>query len=510
MPFRKDTSILYYNPKPATPWKQRKYFLHPVRMYRVVAPRLSSRKVNILEKAVLGMYRAGITEAIEISQHLDIGKDLTALILTQLTERQYIDLRGNLTRKGQRILEDETWITQDAIAGFIFQDPWMGDLFPRFVEREEYVDTRFNESGFPELILGTTGKPSYQSAFLPQVKNTIERQPSPTEIIDAVRQHQRTLRNLSSIKIDDEDWVFEEIPNLDRVAFIDEEPTDVWLATCIYVPDNLSSANIWNVCDPFGLGDSPWLLRKLEKYRREGVVQGLEKFLINMLGDQRSVEFDNLEDWLSLADREARLVVENKLSPVIRKWEELFEDLVALERSLLEAKELTDSRILLDKLEDVLTKSQKAAERLFKVLQQDYPTRGYAARLSERRELNKQPLNDYARDAGFDEPLPEKLLSVDRNSIRRAADYGNGSLRALILATLLTTPNNPTHPLRLLAKAYPNILHLLDELAEKRNAAAHASNRRMSSELCELADLEQYIDTTYKLIAGTLQLSYQL
>jgi hypothetical protein len=36
-------------------------------MYRVVAPRVSSHKVNILEKAVLGMCRAGITEAAKLS-----------------------------------------------------------------------------------------------------------------------------------------------------------------------------------------------------------------------------------------------------------------------------------------------------------------------------------------------------------------------------------------------------------------------------------------------------------
>ena len=67
MPLGKDTSVLYYNPLPNVRWSQRKYLLYPVRMYRVVAPRVSSHKVNILEKAVLGMCRAGITEAAKLS-----------------------------------------------------------------------------------------------------------------------------------------------------------------------------------------------------------------------------------------------------------------------------------------------------------------------------------------------------------------------------------------------------------------------------------------------------------
>ncbi len=509
MPFRKDTSVLYYNPLPNVRCSQRKYLLYPVRMYRVVAPRVSSRKVNILEKAVLGMCRAGITEAAKIGHHLDIGKDLTALIISQLADRYYVDSRGNLTQKGQKVLEDETFIAQEATAGFIFQDPWTGDLFPRFAEREDYADVRLN-SGVLELILGTTGKPNYQRPFMPQVKNTIEQQPSPSEIIKAVEKHERTLKNVMRIKDDDDDtWVFEKLPTLDRVSFIDDEPTDLWLATCIYVPEDSSSANVWNVCDPFGLGDSPWLLHKLEKHRKNQTIQGLEKWLLNMLGDQRKEPFNNLDDWLTRADGAACLQVENKLTPAIRKWEELFDDLVALERLYIEAEEVTDCKILLGKLEDILTKSQKVAERLLKMLQQDYPTKGKANRLSDRRELNRQPLNDYAENAGFRQPLPPGLLSVDRNSIRKAADYGNGSLRTLILATLLATPDNSTHPLRLAAQQYPDLLHLLDELAEKRNAAAHSSNQRGDTQPRELADLARQIDAAYRLVAGTLQLSYQ-
>lgn len=513
MPFRKDTSVLYYNPLPNVRWSQRQYLLYPVRMYRVVAPRVSSRKVNILEKAVLGMCRAGITEAAKIGHHLDIGKDLTALIISQLADRYYVDSRGNLTQKGQKVLEDETSIAQDVTAGFIFQDPWTGDLFPRFAEREEYADVRLNNSGFPELILGTTGKPNYQRAFMPQVKNTIERQPSPTEIIQAVAKHERTLKNLIRSKDDDDDddnsWLFEKLPNIERVSFIDDEPTDLWLATCIYVPEESSSANVWNVCDPFGLGDSASLLHTLEKHRKNQTIQGLEKLLLNMLGDQRKEQFNNLDDWLTRADGAACLQVEDKLTPAIRKWEELFDDLVALERLYIEAEEVTDCKILLGKLEDILTKLQKVAERLLKMLQQDYPTKGKADRLSDRRELNRQPLNDYAENAGFKQPLPPGLLSVDRNLIRKAADYGHGSLRALMLATLLATPDNSTHPLRLAAQQYPDLLDLLDELAEKRNAAAHSSNQRGDTQPRKLADLARQIDAVYRLVAGTLQLSYQ-
>ena len=509
MPFSKDDRILYYNPRPKDRWSQQRYLLYPVRRYRVSSP-IPFRQVNILEKAVLGMCRAGVVEAAEIGRHLLIDKDLAALIVSQIADLQSVDSRGNLTERGKKNLEDETSIAQDVKTGFIFQDPWTGDLFPRFVEREQYADVRFNGSGFPELVLGTTGNPNYQSAFMPQVKNIIERQPSPPEIIKAVLEHKKTLNNVRrSVGGDDDDWTFEKIPNIDRVTFIDDEPTDLWLATCIYVPEDLSSGYPWNVCDPFGLGNSPWLLRKLERHLKNGTIPGLEKFLLNILSDRQKEPFNNFDDWLILADRKARLQVENKLSPAIRKWEELFEDFVTLERSCIEAEKVTDSKILIDKLEDILTKSQKAAERLLKHFQQDYPTKGKAERLSERRQLNHQTLNNYAKNAGFTQPLPPGLLSVDRNSIRKAADYGNGSLRALILATLLVTPDHSTHPLRLAAQACPDLLHLLDELAAKRNTAAHNSNQGDDTQPRKLSDLASQIDTVYRLVAGTLQLSYQ-
>jgi hypothetical protein len=510
MPFSKDNRILFYEPRSKDRWSQRRYLLYPVRMYRVSSP-IPSRQVNILERAVLGMCRAGVVEAAEIGDHLLIDKDLAALIVSQIANLQYVDSRGNITERGRKNLENETSIAQDVKTGFIFQDPWTGDLFPRFVESEQYADVRFNSSGFPELILGTTGNPKYQSAFMPQqVRDVIERQPSPIEVIKAVSQHKKTLNNVRrSVGGDDDDWTFDKIRDLYRVTFIDDEPTDLWLATCIYVPEDLSSGYPWNVCDPFGLGNSPWLLSKLERHLKNGTIPGLEKFLLNILGDRQKEQFNNFDDWLTLTDRKARLQVEYKLSPAIRRWDKLFEDLVTLERSCIEAEQVTDSKILIGRLEDILTKSQKAAERLLKMLQQDYPTKGKSERLSERRELNHQTLNDYAKNAGFKEPLPPGLLSVDRNLIRKAADYGNGSLRALILATLLVTPDHSTHPLRLAAQACPDLLHLLDELAEKRNAAAHNSNQGDNIQSRKLADLIPQIDTIYRLVAGTLQLSYQ-
>jgi hypothetical protein len=507
MAFRKDTSILFYDPRPSVRYSQRQYFLYPVRMYRVIAPRVSSRKLNILEKAVLGICNTGVVEADIIGEHLNIGKDLVGLIITQLSDRGLINSRGLPTAHGLKILEDETLISQDAVAGFVFQDPWTGELLPRFAERESYAEVRFNDAGFPELVLGTTGKPDYRRPFMPiNITDTIRIQPSPSDILNAIRQHHRALRNSSQSNDYDEDtWMLQQVPYLERISFIDEEPIDLWLTTCLYTPENVFSANIWNVCDPFGVSDSPWLRRRFEKHEREQTIKGLQKLLLNMVGKQRHEADIGFADWVESANREASLQVEQKLTVEIRRWQDLLERLVTVEQAYLEAKELENSKSIYAKLDNILVEAQKAAECVFHLLQKNYPTKDCWKHLSRKdREFNRNFLNQVAEKIGFMTPLPHPLLSVDCNYIKLAADSGKQSLRPHVLAALLTAINYPEHPLRSLAQKYPSFLQELDELAKLRNQSGHASNQQLN-----LSDIEQQIDTVYKLVATTLQLSYQ-
>jgi hypothetical protein len=79
-----------------------------------------------------------------------------------------------------------------------------------------------------------------------------------------------------------------------------------------------------------------------------------------------------------------------------------------------------------------------------------------------------------------------------------------------MLAALLASPDNSAHPLRLASQRHPDLLHLLDQLADKRNSyAGHATSQYATAQPLELSDITQQIDTVYKLVAATLQLSYQ-
>ncbi len=508
MDFKKETQIINYNPRSSTRWSKRRYLLLPAWCYRVVAPKVSTRKINILEKAVLGMCRVGAFTAVEIGEKLDIGSDLAALIIKQLSDRGFINRQGLLTDKGLDILETENLETQDLVAGFIFQDVWTGELFPRFMERQEYIDVKFNHDGYPDLVFGTTGKPNYQRAYMPlPVDNTIKKQPSASEILQAVRKHSKALRYQNSEdREDDEDaWNFEQVPNLKRISFVEEEPIPIWLSTFIYLPENEFTSTSWNICDPFGLGDSPRLRRKLEiQINKNSTLRGLKKLIQEMIGEYVDESGTDFNDFMQMINDEAVSRVEDKLTLDIRKWDDLFDDLVAMERSHIQAKELENQKYLTDKLDDILIKAQKTIERLFLIISNQYPTNDNWKIISkDDRKYNKSILNGITEKLGFDIPLPNSLLYVKQGKIKSASDYGEGSLRSHILAALLTARNDSNHPLYSVAQKAPNMLIRLNTLAELRDKSGHSTSQKL-----ELSEVSQQISTVYDFVASMLIINY--
>lgn len=508
MDFKKETQIINYNPHSSTRWSKRRYLLLPAWCYRVVAPRVSSRKINILEKAVLGMCRVGAFTAVEIGEKLDVGSDLAALIIKQLSDRGFINRQGLLTEKGLNILESENLETQDLVAGFIFQDVWTGELFPRFMERQEYIDVKYNNDGYPDLVFGTTGKPNYQRAFMPlPVDNTIKKQPSSSEILQAVRKHSKALRyqNYEDRDDDDDAWNFEKVPNLKRISFVEEEPIPIWLSTFIYLPENEFTSTSWNICDPFGLGDSPRLRRKLEiQIKKNSTLRAVQKLIQEMIGEYADESGTDFNDFMQIINEEAEFIVEDKLTLDIRKWDSLFDDLVAMERSHIQAKSLDNQKYLIDKLDDILIKAQKTIERLFLIIREEYPTNDNWKIISQNdRKHNKSILNGIADKLGFDIPLPNSLLYVKWGKIKSASDYGVGSLRSHLLTALLTARNDSNHPLYLVAQKAPDMLTRLNTLAELRDKSGHSTSQQL-----ELSEISQQISKVYDFVASMLKINY--
>ncbi|MEB3220272.1 MAG: hypothetical protein VKN72_29115 [Nostocales cyanobacterium 94392] len=509
MKFNQNTPILYYEPKSQQGWRDRRFFLYPVWMYRVVAPRTTYNKLNILEKAILGLSNAGVQSAEEIGMYLGIHEDLAAHIISELINRKLIDNYGIPTGQGKQLLDDEIFTTEEPVAGYVFQDVWTNELMPRFIDTEERADTRLNASGFPELNLGSIGKPNYQTLVMPKVDNVSCQTPSAKDILKAVHRHSKAIEKLASNtpenddNIPEESWHDSQLHSLKRISFIEEDPIPVWLATFLYIPQDDPD---WLVCDPFGLGDSLWLRKAINRQFEKNNFRELQKRILGMIKkDPDQQEF--LAYILKEYNSKAQQTVEFKLTVGIKRWQDIYSLLVGMEINRAKIGDLYSSGQQDSEIKSCLVECQKVGEQVFNYIRPKYLPNNEWGNLSNRdKQGNQQFINNLAKKIGFVVPLPTTLTNVNKNKVRTASEYGNQSLRPHMLAALLATRIFPNHPLYHLAEEHPNILTQLDKLAGLRDDSSHASSR--ASPTITVAEVDHCIHSIYCLVANILNLPY--
>ena len=167
--FGPETPVLSYGPRPhADPGgrNDREWLLWPAWAFRVVAPEPRPRGVNLLQKAVLGVLRASRLTAAELGAHLGVHPELAAFVVTELQTERWIDAAWTVTRRGIEVLEEDRELSTKLVPGWVFRDPWNGNLWPFVASSLEYAPTELDERGYPVLLLGSTGRPWRQSAWM--------------------------------------------------------------------------------------------------------------------------------------------------------------------------------------------------------------------------------------------------------------------------------------------------------------------------------------------------------
>ena len=507
--FRRDAPVLHFGPRlPKDPstnqrmrWSERRFVLWPALMYRVVAPEVHDRTLNVLQKAVLGMCRAGVTISQRIGERLHIHADLAALIYLELRERRLLASNGLPTQNGRDLFEEETLDARRMITGHVFQDPWTGDLWPRFLERLDYGELHQNpNSGFPDLVLGSKGKPRRERAFMVRPGDlALPPAPGASEIVRATRRHRAALRRSDSYESADEDDTFTHAGSvvLERVSLVDDRPTPVFVTSFIYLPESGDIAGEWHACDPFGLGVSPTLRRALEREMRSS--SGLHAVLEGMIGRSLDEQIQEQQRWAGEIRAMAINNVEKALSISARDLPH-YEDLVALEHAHVEAELLGDA-CPDHKLRALVGDARRALEATFSAIFQRHPPRQVWRRVY----ADHRPVEDEvycqgvyeasAKAVGFHVPLPEALARVKPNHVK-AACYpdGNWRLRGAIVAAVLAARDDRVHPLRRAAAQEPKLLELLDGVA-RAGGAVHAGADRpaLQSVLSVVADVHRAV-----------------
>lgn len=518
-----DTPILWYGPKAHTnPGRRndRCYLLWPAWAHRVMAPQIQPRKLNLLATAILRIYRASRLTAVEIGKHLGIEQELAAYVIVELQGAGYLSDDYQVTQSGVGLLENEAEARIKLTPGWVFRDPWSKKLWP-FVAREWLdAETTISDSGYPQLLLGTKGKPWAQRTFTQHPDKIQPRPPEPYEILRAAEQQRRIDRRIQKLERpwveDTEDELSINAPeklDLVRIVEIEAQATPVYLATFLYVPQEDKNEGLdWYACDFFGRHYSPELKRRVAEVAKSN--PHLECELDKLLG--RTVLDSSLADHRLRAEKRekaAKLELDDLLSLDVRKHP-IYPALISLIDNWLELEEL-DAFGSKNKCENLLQSCRKVLEGVFGELKKDFPLTGIWRDGSRTTRKGtpawRIPLDDQLREEMYVSAakqlgvvnVPDSFLNVKGGQIKAVSDFENSwQLRPLLMATVLGAEREPNHPLRRAAVTLPDILNRADDLANQAGAAAHHAGETQLNR----QSLQRAINNTLKIVGSLLEL----
>lgn len=510
--FTPECSILNFGPRHHVRFDTRRFLLWPAWAYRVVAPRRRRRAFDAFQRAIMGLCRSGVTRIDGLAEHLDVHRDLAAFIVRELRDNGFLGDDGLPTESGLRALEDDAIEIDEMVAGYVFQDPWSGDLWPRFVEGLEYADVDTNEKGYPVLLFGSHGAPSRNTPFTVFANENHPIAPSPGAIVEAVVRHSRARKNMEVTEEDqDSDEFLPSEAQLDRVSFV-EGPEPVYLTTYLYLPESLAEARDFFAADPFGFGQSPRLRRMVEKVMQDD--SNLQGVVTNIMGKSLEGSLEAQRAWFDEIAKLAELEVENRLSVGVRSHD-AYETLLRMERARQEVRSLDDS-CPPEKIDDLLRASVKVLEATFAAMAKEHPYgnvwecvyvertdrrtgQPYLAQQQDKAWVEARYRRAY-RQVGFASPVPDALVSPTPGQIKsvcRGRTYG----RAVVTTSVLLAEQEAAHPLRRAAQQCPQLPDLLDEAISLGGAAGHAGAEEHTVDEAEKA-VEQVYEIVSMLLHG--------
>ena len=496
-------------------WKPGRYreplltLLWPAFEYQVVVPVPRERRINVLQKHIIGLTLCGIRSAEKISEYLALELDLVKIISRELQETGLLDSGFALTPAGRAVLDEERAYEQPKMTvGRVYQDPWTGKPWPRFLseERATRINAKFLAEGRVQLIQGTVGSTKIREALVVRPESNPHRpELKPRDVLQAFLEHRKAIdergagrssREAEGVEdLEADDWV-------ERIAQVGHEPTAVWLTTYAFVPQDVEHGALWMACDPFGLGVSLEMREQLD--RRRAHDRGLRAEIARISGRPAEECYMTYSEMLALIHGEATVRVEDELTIAIRNYERIFEAAIRMESNLIEADRATgDVRTL--KLQEVVTRAQVVIEQAFEALRTIHKTdRCYDGQglVHNDVEHNADMFRQMAGKVGFHRP-PDSVVRVRLGKIMRAANSGEESVNPRFLAALLVAHREPRHPLWKAARTFPDMLSHIAEVSELRNKAGGAGAGTGEFSL-DMERVRQTVRTVYRIIRALL------
>jgi hypothetical protein len=455
--------------------KRRRLVLWPVWLWDVVAPDLTGRRLDVLERAVLGYADAGIRDSRRLATALGLDRQLIAKVWSSLRSNELLDDEDRLTPDGRTALSDARAARGQLVSAVVVVEAFQGLPLALELGRLERHTASWEE-GFPIIQTGTEGRPG--PTLRPYLLDAGWRspvQPAPERIAKLAADASRPRRDAGET---------ETLADAE-VARFSEQVSVVGQARRAFVPVDLMAEELLPDALSVRLPrSSPRLVREflkvVEEVRREH--PGLERQIGELFNDvSAEVAEQGVTDGF-LPQAAARARVTARCGSRLEAYAEPFEQLVALDRKCHALRHLPSPAR--DSIEDVITAAQKAVEAACETLRVVPRLRRWPweRESGTPKEVTYRRLAGAARMVGFHFPSPEsaegvRLAAVTPGKLFSAFMHGGGSVLPKVLSLMVYASVEPSHPIRDTAAVAPDLLFGLVALDRYRNPSSHGGRR---------------------------------
>jgi hypothetical protein len=500
-PIREDIPVCWLEPRifPEIYRGDRAWFLCPVFAHKVLLAESMVQGLNMVERVVLDLARAGVRSRAELASRAGLPVPLVHLVVDELIAKNLLSEALVPTEGAERELEEAEDQEVPDKPAVVFTNPWTGLLWPRVAlgEPPQAREFRMFRRG-GELHCRFTDGPiespvSGEATALPFVADTV-RAPRSRHILEALRLHRRAYYSYR-----------ERNPRLSealkpisaaRAILCNAPPVRMYMLTYGYVPSGSLADRAWTAADPFGLGRSDEMAR---------IIRGCSHAA--SVGSRLQSMIDRATERVGNEARDVHVALRGEATENVRKrlgvardelfawWQPLFDLVVDAEvefaRSGTKAGELEGN---------VASKVYLVLEELLKALLVQYgPPKSLAAVADDDRLRSLRNIRRRAAQLGFDVSWDESqpsMFAIGWGRLNAVVNYDGRGVAPLLAACVLAATEQQGHPLDALARHWPGALDSIERVIRARNPESHG----------ELAgagvDGRQLMDGLYRVLDG--------
>lgn len=253
--FSKETKILISDMvKYTLSHRDKKTFLFPVFLYKVVLPNLSKKELNFFQKTILEILSFQNASSDFISKKLLLNEDLVKYIFNELDEAGYYK-KGLVTESGKKALRN-IYDPSETIIGYCIYDLLCERFMDYFILENDLESMQIEHSSYkPDRVI--LQKKISEKVYRAYIIKTVNDEINDIELRkeDIYKSYMNYIKNYKKYNIKDvvsmadSSLINNEI-SIDKIKFINREPIPYYLATYLYYNSSNTNRGIL-VSDPF-------------------------------------------------------------------------------------------------------------------------------------------------------------------------------------------------------------------------------------------------------------------